>query len=176
MKKILFSIIGLVAVVLLIAAVMPKNFKIEKEITINKPRSEVFSYLKDIKNDVNWNPWMKKDANMKVEYKGKEGEVGFVQSWSSENKEVGVGEAEIVGITDDSKIDMVLRFKEPMQAINQASFTTESVGGGDQTRVIWTMTGRTNFPFNLVCFFMQKQVNQEFINGLNNLKEIVEKK
>ena len=50
MKKILIAIVSLVVVLLLVAAVLPKDFKIESSIVINKPVSQVFAYLKLMKN------------------------------------------------------------------------------------------------------------------------------
>lgn len=172
MKKILLSILGVVALLLIIAALMPKDFKIEKEIVINKPKAEVFNYLQYAKNSESWCPWAKKDPNMTHEYKGQDGTVGFISSWSG-NKEVGVGEQEITNIVPNEKIESELRFTEPMKATHKAYLITESVSE-TETKVIWGMTGRTEFPFNLVCFFMQKQVQKEFSNGLNSLKEILE--
>jgi len=172
MKKIFLVLSSVIAAILIVAAFMSKDFKIEKEIVIKQSKPQVFHYLKMIKNENSWNPWIKKDPNIVQNYKGEDGNVGFVASWSG-NREVGVGEVEIISIIPDEKIDMELRFAKPMKAINKASYKVESVGE-KETKVTWTMTGRTEFPLNLICHFMQKNVNQEFENGLNNLKEILE--
>ncbi len=172
MKKILLSILGVLAVILLIAAILPKDFKIEKEVIINKPKAEVFNYLKYTKNSHIWSPWEKKDPNITHEYKGEDATLGFVDSWSG-NNEVGVGEQETTAIVADERIDFELRFIKPMKAVNKAYFITEAVSE-NETKVIWGMTGRTEFPFNIICHFMQGKVKQEFANGLNNLKEILE--
>jgi uncharacterized protein YndB with AHSA1/START domain len=173
MKKLLTILAVLVVAVLIVAAVLPKDFKIEKEITINKPVSEVFNYLKISQNANNWNPWIKKDPNLTQEYKGVDGTVGHISSWSSKNREVGVGEEEITNIIDNQKIEFEIRFKEPMTATNKGSFVTESVGE-NQTKVVWSMTGRTPFPFNLMCFFMRGKVADEFAKGLEDLKNVLE--
>ncbi len=172
MKKILLALLGLVVLVLAIAAFMPKDFKIEKEIVINKSKPHVFYYLRMLQNEKAWNPWIKKDPQVVQTYKGEDGSVGFVSSWSG-NSDVGVGEAEITGIVPDERIDMELRFQKPMKATHKASYVVESVGE-KETKVTWTMVGRTEFPMNLICHFMQKQVNKEFENGLKNLKEVLE--
>lgn len=174
MKKLLLSTLAVLALLLLVAAALPKDFKIEKDIVINKPASQVFAYLKMTKNENNWNPWIKKDAKIEQNYKGKDGTVGFVVSWSG-NREVGAGEQEITKITDGKRIDLELRFLKPMKSTNQAYYIIDAVGK-NQTRVTWGMVGRTPFPLNLICFFMHNQVKGEFDNGLNNLKMILEKK
>ncbi|MES2677468.1 MAG: SRPBCC family protein [Pseudomonadota bacterium] len=173
MKKLFLIIITIIAAALLVAAALPKDFKIEQEIVINKPRVVVFDYIKMTKTNNSWNPWIKKDPKIALEYKGEEGTVGFVSSWSGNNK-VGVGEEEIVSLIPNEKIDLELRFVKPMKATNKASFTTTAIDE-NQTKVVWTMTGRTAFPANLICFFMQKEVKKDFAEGLNNLKETLEK-
>ena len=95
-KKILLAVAALV--VLLIAAVMilaftvSGDYRVEREVTINRPKSDVFAYAKRLKNQRYWGPWFKRDPAMKQEFKGEDGYIGFVSSWKSENPEVGEGE------------------------------------------------------------------------------------
>lgn len=172
MKKLLLTLISLVILALVAAAILPKDFKTEQSITINKPKAEVFAYLKMMENGQKWEPWSKMDPNMTTELKGVDGTVGAVISWSG-NREVGVGEQEILAITENEKIDFELRFQKPMQATNQAYLITEDAGQ-DQTKVTWGMTGRTPFPFNLICNLMHGKINKDFASGLSNLKAILE--
>lgn len=172
MKKILIGLAALIVVILLIAAVAPKDFKIEKSITINKPKAEVFAYLKMLQNAKNWEPWSKMDPDMKVELKGVDGTVGAISSWSG-NKEVGSGEQEIKNISENEKIDFELRFSEPMKAVNTAYYTTQDAGE-NQTQVTWAMQGKTPYPMNLLCLIMKGKVEKNFEQGLANLKIVLE--
>lgn len=178
MKKILLAIAGVLALLLLVAALMPKDFKIEKEIVINKSQSQVFDYLKMIKNGNEWNPWMKKNPNTDPSgaqtFKGQDGAVGFINSWSSKNREIGVGEEEIIAIVPNEKIELELRLVEPIKATHKISFTTQTVAE-NQTKVTWTMTGSTPFPTNIIYFFTQKEVGKNFVTGLDDLKAVLEK-
>ena len=61
-----------------------------------------------VKDHDAWSPWMRKDPSIVKQYRGTDGTVGFVQSWSG-NKEVGVGEQEIKNISEGSRIDYELR-------------------------------------------------------------------
>jgi len=172
MKKFLLILASLIVVALAVAAILPKDFKIEQSIIVNKPKAEVFAYLKMIKNGQKWEPWAKMDPEMKTEFKGNDGEIGAIAAWSG-NSEVGVGEQEIVAIAKNEKIDFELRFQKPMQATNKAYLITEETGK-NQTKVTWGMIGRTPFPFNLICNLMHGKVNKDFAKGLSNLKEILE--
>ena len=175
MKKILIVLFVLVGLVVVVGLVAPKDFHVEREVIINKPKDVVFFQLKYVKNHNQWSPWVKKDPNIVQEYKGTDGTVGFISSWSG-NDQVGVGEQEITRIVEGEKIEFELRFKKPMEDTSQAYLITESVGE-NQTKVRWGMTGKSPFPGNVVCLLMnmKDKIGQEFQNGLNDLKSILEK-
>ena len=172
MKKAFLTLICLITLILLSAAFMPKDFTIEENIIIDTPKSKVFSYLKMIENENQWSPWIKRDPNIVREIKGEDGAVGAVASWSG-NDQVGVGEEEITNISFDQRIDLELRFIKPMKTTNKVYFITEDINN-NQTKLTWGMTGRTEFPLNFVCFFMQKQVHKDFAKGLSDVREILE--
>ncbi|MES2961687.1 MAG: SRPBCC family protein [Pseudomonadota bacterium] len=172
MKKLLIILCALVAVILIAAAIAPKDFIIERSVVIHKPRLEVFDYLKMMENGKNWQPWSKKDPNMDEEITGVDGTPGAVQSWSG-NSEVGVGQQEILKMTKGERIDFELRFQKPMHVTNQAYFITETVDG-NSTRVVWGMMGRTPYPLNLACLMMHGKVEKDFTAGLEKLKMILE--
>lgn len=175
MKKILMALGILIGLILLIGLALPKDFHIEREVVINKPKSVVFDYMKQLKKQDNWSPWAKMDPGMSKSYKGEDGTVGFTSSWSGNNK-VGEGEQEIKNIVEGERIDTELRFKKPMANTNTAYFITESVGP-HQTKVRWGMNGKSPYPFNIVCFIfnMKKKVGENFEEGLESLKAVLEK-
>lgn len=175
MKKILAAVLGLAAIVLIAGMIVPADFRVEREIVINKPNDFVFNQLKLLKNHNQWSPWAKKDPNMTMQYDGIDGTVGFVTAWSG-NKEVGIGQQRIMFIEEGKKIETELYFKEPMEDTCRAYFMTESTAD-NQTRVRWGMTGNTPFPGNLICLLMnmQDKLGKDFEEGLNNLKVVLEK-
>lgn len=174
MKTLFLILVAIIASALLVAAVLPKDFKIEQEIVINKPRVVVFDYLKMTKTNKGWNPFSTKDPKVVAEYKGEEGTVGFTSAWSSNNSQVGVGEQEITSMIPNERIDLELRLTKPMKKTSQVYFTTTAIDE-NQSKVTWVMTGRNAFPVNLICFFTQKETKKDFAEGLKNLKEALEK-
>jgi len=164
----------IIAIIIILAAAAPKTYDVQRSIIINKSRPEVFTYLKSIKNQDHWSPWKKKDPDMKQEFTGEDGTVGFVSRWEG-NKEVGIGEQEILKITENERIDSELRFYKPWQSISQAFLTTEDAGNG-LTKVIWGFSGKNKFPFSIFMLFfsMDKTVGKDFDEGLNDLKKILE--
>ena len=178
-KKILLTVAALIvlliaAVVILAFAVSP-DYKVEREITIERPKSDVFDYVKNLKNQDTWGPWTKKDPAIQQEFRGNDGYVGFVSAWKSDNTEVGEGEQEIKNVTDGSRLDTEIRFKKPFQSTSQAFITTEATGS-NTTRVRWGFTGSMPRPMNLFMLVidMDKEVGKDFDEGLSNLKRILE--
>jgi hypothetical protein len=175
-KRILFVILGFIVVVLIAGLFMRKDYGVSKEVVINKPNAEVFAYVKLIKNQDNFSTWQKADPNMKKDYKGTDGTVGFVAMWDSQNKDVGKGEQEIKAITEGSRIDMELRFIKPFEATDNAYMTTEVVSE-NQTKVTWGFKGRMAYPMNLMLAVMNMEdmLGEQLGTGLNNLKAELEK-
>src|SRR5690348_10023775 len=94
-KKILLGIVAIIVLLLIIAIFLKKEYTVERSITINKPKQQIFDYVKLLKNQDNFSAWAKLDPNMKKEYHGTDGTVGFVSAWDSDKKDVGKGEQEI---------------------------------------------------------------------------------
>jgi hypothetical protein len=107
------GVFSLVLLLLIIAAFVKRKYSVVLEISINKTKSEVFNYLKFLKNQDNFSKWATMDPNMKQEYRGTDGTVGFVSAWESEDRNVGKGEQEIRKIVDGERIDFELRFIKP---------------------------------------------------------------
>lgn len=176
LKNIILFFLAIIVLLLVAGLFVKKDYAVEREIVINKPEAEVFDYIKHIKNQDHYSVWNQKDPAMKKEYRGNDGEVGFVYAWESTNGEVGKGEQEIVRIVDGDRVDMKLRFKEPFEADDDAYMTTESVSE-NQTKVKWGFKGSINYPMNLMLLFMDmdKELGDALNTGLKDMKGILEK-
>lgn len=177
LKKIGLTIIaGVVILIVGLGIVAPRHFRIEKQLVIDRPSHIVFEKLKTIKTHVDWNPWTKKDRNIKFDYKGVDGTVGFIAAWKG-NNDVGEGEQEIKNIIEGKRIDLELRFKKPMEATNQSYFIVEPMYE-QQTNVKWGMIGKLSFPGNVIYMLanVPKKLGYDFDEGLRVFKAILEKK
>jgi len=175
--KIALALIAiLVSVTLVAAAILPSNYALKREVVISKNKTEVFNYLKHIKNMDNFSIWAKIDPNMKKSYQGTDGQIGFIAAWESNHEKVGKGEQEILKITQDERIDTELRFFEPFQATDKAYFITESISQ-NKTKVTWGFNGNIPYPWNLMLLTMdmEKELGIPLSDGLSNLKSLLEK-
>jgi len=175
-KYILIALAVLIAIPLVVALFTKKQYAVVREITIDKPKQEVFDYIKYLKNQNNYSKWATMDPDMKKTYRGTDGTVGFVSAWESKKDDVGVGEQEIKKITEGERIDWELRFKVPFEATENAYMTTEAVTE-TQTLVKWGFDGHMAYPMNLMLLFMdfEKMIGGDLETGLKNLKGVLEK-
>lgn len=172
-KKILLFIAAFIALLFIVPLFMSKDYTVEKSITINKPKTEVFNYIRSLKNQDNFSKWASMDANMKKTFTGTDSTVGFISAWEG-NDDVGKGEQEIKKITEGQRIDFELRFEKPMKDVAQAYMTTDSTAP-NQTLVKWGINGHMAYPMNIMGLFMNKMLGGDFEVGLANLKALQEK-
>ncbi|MBC7390799.1 MAG: SRPBCC family protein, partial [Opitutaceae bacterium] len=167
---------GIIVLALIIALFVSKEFNVVREVIINKPKTEVFGYIKLLKNQDNFSVWAQADPAMKKEFKGTDGNVGAVSYWDSEKKEVGKGEQEIINISEGDRIEYELRFKKPFETTNSAFMSTDEVDPS-QTKVRWGFKGNMIYPMNLMLLFMDmdKIIGKDLSQGLTNLKSVLEK-
>ncbi|OIQ28301.1 MAG: polyketide cyclase [Bacteroidetes bacterium MedPE-SWsnd-G2] len=174
METFLYICLALIVFIGLLTLVLPKTYIVKRSVTIKKPIEEVFDYLKMIKNQDLWSPWKQKDPNMKQDYVGEDGAIGFIAKWEG-NKEVGQGEQELVGLVENESIQTKLRFFKPWKSESEGFFYLNSTEDG-KTTVEWGFTGVNNPPMNILMLFMnfEKAVGNDFEEGLEKLKSILE--
>ncbi|WP_228466663.1 SRPBCC family protein [Adhaeribacter swui] len=170
--NILTGIVAVVVFLLIAALFVRKQYFIKREITINKPKAEVFGYIKHLKNQENYSKWVRADPNMQKDYRGTDGTVGFVYAWNGNDK-AGEGEQEIKAITEGEKLEVEVRFIRPFASVAQAPFTTEALSP-NQTKVTWGMAGGNPYPFNLMHLFMDGLLGKDLEVSLNALKSVLE--
>ena len=144
-----------------------------REITINRPKTEVYEYLRYLRNQDNFSKWAKMDPNMKKNFSGTDGTIGFVSAWESDK--MGKGEQEIKSLKEGERIDYELRFIKPFPSVSPAYMTTEDAAGN--TKVTWGFEGHMSYPMNILILVMnmEKMLGDDLQTGLSDLKGILEK-
>lgn len=173
---IILIVIGLLIVLPFILAIFAsKETYIEREITVNKPVNEVFNYVKYLRHSEQYNKWVMTDPNMKKEYLGTDATVGFVYKWDSQNKQVGQGEQEIIGITENKKIDYELRFIRPFPNTAYGYMMTEPAGNATKVKYIFRGPGKYMMRVMQIMLNIKKMLARDMDTTLTNLKNILEK-
>lgn len=171
MKKVLYVILGLIVLYIVLALFGPKQIKVERQVSINKPAAAVKEKLGDFRffHD-NWSPWTEKDPAMKTTYQGNPGEIGHHYSWSG-NKDVGSGEMELVAYSGDT-IMQKLSFEG--QGDSKAYFILKD--NNASTDVTWGMMFDVGFMGRPIMLFMNmdKMLGEDYEKGLSKLKTELE--
>lgn len=169
LKKILIILLIIIAIPLIVALFVPKQFANEGQVVINKPKQEVFNYIKYVKNQDNFGVWQLSDPNMTTTEEGEDGTVGFKYSWDSEK--LGKGAQVITNIVEGERIESDMYFYDFDDTPSQAYFVLEEQSP-NQTLVKWGISGETPYPWNLMSLL--HNMDNDFNEGLANLKEILE--
>jgi len=174
MLTIVYVVAAIIVVILILAAMRPDTFRIERKITIKAAPEKVYGLIDDFHHWAAWSPWEKLDPAMNRSFSGAGSGKGAGYAWQG-NKKVGRGSMEILESSSPAKIIIKLDFFEPFEAHNTAQF--DLAHSGDETAVTWAMFGPSPFMMKIMHLFMNmdKMVGKDFEEGLNNLKMNAEK-
>ena len=170
---ILLVVVGIIALLLIIALFIRREHYVKREIIINAPRQQVFDYVRLLKNQDEFNKHAMAGPDRQREYKGTDGTVGFIYAWSG-NKKAGEGEKEIKNIIEGKRVETEIRFVKPMAATAYIIMETESLSD-DQTKVSWSNAGTLKYPINIMIPMMEKMLPKDMDSSLSTLKNILEK-
>jgi hypothetical protein len=152
----------------------PDDFSVQREISINAPASDIFTWINNVRRFNMWNPWATLDPDASMTYNGTDEGPGASYSWVG--RKTGHGSMTLLDQSPPSDVNYSLDFVKPFKASNRANFhLTEGPG---PTVVVWTMTGKNGFTNKLLQTFMSMDhmVGKEFEKGLASLKTKVEQK
>lgn len=168
------ALVAVIAVILILAAMRPDTFRIERRITIQAAPEKVYALLDDFHHWASWSPWEKLDPAMNRSFSGTASGKGAGYAWQG-NKKVGKGSMEILESQPGARLVIKLDFFEPFEAHNMARFDLVPQAG--ETAVTWAMFGPSPFMMKIMHLFMNMDtmVGKDFEDGLNNLKANAEK-
>ncbi len=172
---IVLILVGIIALILVIAAFQKNEYTITRSITINKSAIDIYSFIKLLKNSEQYNKWVMADPNMKKDYSGTDGTIGFIYRWDSTMQQVGKGAQEIIRLEEGRYVGYEIRFIKPMPGTSYANISL--TGSGNQTNVTWEFNSEMNFIMKVMHLFFnfEKILGNDLQQSLQNLKNILEK-
>jgi len=175
-KTILIGLAVLAAIVLgfcVVAALQPDELHVERSALISAPPAVVFAQVNDLHKWQEFSPWAKRDPAAKNTFEGPPAGTGAVFAWAG-NAEVGEGRMTIVESRPNELVRFRLDFRKPFAGTNDVEFTF--IPQGDQTQVVWTMTGENDFVAKAIGLVMNMDamIGGDFEQGLADLKKVSE--
>jgi hypothetical protein len=163
----------IIAALLIVVAIQPSEFRVERTATIGAPADAVFAQVNDLRKWDPWSPWAKLDPNAKITFDGPEAGQGAAMGWSGNDK-VGEGRMTIVESHANDDIKIKVEFVKPFEGSMGSEFGFKP--NGDKTDVTWTMSGHQNFVQKAFCLIMngKKMMGDDIEKGLAQLKAVAE--
>lgn len=163
--------VSFIALLLIVAAFLPKRFNIEKTIVIHCPADNVMNNVGDLHHYRDWNPWQQMDQSAKTTITGEPNTKGHRYSW--EGRKVGIGSLTLLSL-DSKHIHFELEFIKPFASKAKDNWLFEHWGNED-TKVTWQNSGELPWPIaRLMGPMLNKSLNKQFEQGLANLKKMCE--
>lgn len=172
-KKILIGLAVLIVIFVVVVALQPSEFHIERSVVISAPAGDVFPHTNDLKRMQVWSPWKELDPNAQYTFPEPSAGVGATMSWAG-NGQAGEGRQTIVESRANERVGIKLEFIKPFESICWTAFDLNPEG--NQTKVTWSMSGTNGFISKAFCLVMSqdKMIGEPFEKGLASLKATVE--
>ena len=163
-------------IIIVLGVYLKKEYQIVREIMIEKPKHEIFDYIKFLKNQNDYSYYNRKDPEALKSYTGTDGEVGFKYRWSSKIKSIGNGTQTISRIIEGEEICCDIQFTKPLPLKSVAVISIKEISPA-QAQVTWKFSSLYKFPLNIIIFFadLEKLIGTDIASSLVTLKENLEK-
>jgi uncharacterized protein YndB with AHSA1/START domain len=173
LKKILLVLLAIIAVFLVVVALQPSEFEVERTATMAAPQATVFEQVNDFHKWEAWSPWAKLDREAKITFEGPPSGDGTIMTWDGNNK-VGQGKMTLTQSQPSDLVKIRVDFVKPFEGSNESTFAFKP--DGDKTAVTWTVSGHHNFIGKAFCLVMngKKMMAAAMDQGLATMKSVVE--
>ncbi|UXI69379.1 SRPBCC family protein [Tahibacter amnicola] len=180
LMRFLTGVLLLVLVAVAAAFLLPDRARVEREITVRRPPSQLYVLLSSFRRFNEWSPWYARDPSASYVLSGPDAGVGAKLSWTSERRDVGSGSQVIRALEPGRAIDIALELGDDIRPA--VRFVLEP--DGPDTRVRWTfdldlpLTVDARFPRQVVGRYMglvmDRMVGADYETGLARLKALAE--
>lgn len=172
LKGIFFIIVGIIALLFIVALFLPSQYTVTRKIEVNKPIGEVYGYIADFNNFHSWNPWTPLEPNHMYTVNGDSGQIGQKYYW--EGEVIGKGEMIFTELKQYEKIASEINFLAPQTASGIVNWNFN--GTENTTNVSWSLTGPSDYPLGRYYgLMMDGFLGPSFEEGLKSLKTNCEK-
>src|SRR6266404_5298805 len=134
LKKILLSLLALIALLLVIAVFLPSKYHVQRRIVIQAKPDAIFPWLNDPRKWQDWTAWTKeRDPTLTFSYEGPPEGSGAISKW--DGKKTGSGMMTITESDPRTGVKYDLSFEHgKYKSVGGLTFETE----GAATYVIWS--------------------------------------
>jgi len=169
-QKILYGVIGFVALLIVIGFALPRTHRVEVSTEIDAHQATVFALVNDFRRFALWAPWADADPNARFIYSGAGRGEGATVTW--DGAIIGSGVQTIVDSQPYEFVGIVMSPGEP----GEAKTWFRLAPGTGTTIVHWGF--ETDYGMNIVGRYFASMlgsvVARDYQAGLKSLKELAE--
>lgn len=175
LKRLAVGLVLLIAAAAVVVWLQPDDYRLTRSTVIAAPAETVFAKVNDLRRWDDWSPWAKLDPSAKITFEGPQAGVGASFKWDGNDK-VGAGTMTITESKPNERVATRTDFVKPFEGSSRTDFIFSPAG--NQTNVIWTMSGTHNFISKAICLVMnmEKMLGPDVERGLVQLKQVSEGK
>ena len=175
LKRLAVGLVLLIAAAAVVVWLQPDDYRLTRSTVIAAPAETVFAKVNDLRRWDDWSPWAKLDPSAKITFEGPQAGVGASFKWDGNDK-VGAGIMTITESKPNERVATRTDFVKPFEGSSRTDFIFSPAG--NQTNVIWTMSGTHNFISKAICLVMnmEKMLGPDVERGLVQLKQVSEGK
>ncbi len=170
LARVLTVLFSLAAVLVTIGFFLPRDYRIESQVTINAPPETVFPMINSLPNWQAWSTWNEeKVESLKIEYGEKKSGEGAVQTWTDAR---GSGKLWITHSDFPSVITYQMTFGDFPEQSSRMELTPVPQG----TELRWSSEGRLpSGPFyGYGALLFPRQMKHQYDLSLKQLKAVSE--
>src|ERR1043166_7262753 len=175
LKRLAVGLVLLIAAFAVVVWLQPDDYRLTRSTVIAAPAANVFAQANDLSRWDNWSPWAKLDPNAKITFSGPKDGVGAPFKGDGNDK-AGAGTMTIIESRPNERVATRTDFVKPFEGTSRTDFIFSRAG--DQTNVIWTMSGTHGFVSKAICLVMsmENMLGPDVERGLVQLKQAAEAK
>ncbi|MBL8914216.1 MAG: SRPBCC family protein [Archangium sp.] len=169
-KKLSIAVIAVVVLGALVAAALPREWKVSRSIVIAAPAAKIHPLIVDLKRWQDWSPWTRSlDPQLRNIYEGPADGVGAKWAWLGPK----MGRGTITIVEEDAATGIALEERIESDDVN-AHARIAYAAEGDGTRVTWTDEGTLPPMSGLFRGSVETELGAHFDAGLAKLKQLAE--
>lgn len=170
-----YLIIGLITFVAFLHAWAGKEYDLNRTVVINRPKAEVYAYIRKLQKQPLWMPWFLNDPRCIIKFRGQDGKVGAASYWRGTNRVEGI--QKITKVKEGKVLEIQLIFIKPYKSMSKLYMAVKEVDQ-KRTKLVWGVKGYHEFPASVFMLFygFDRAFGKSFDAGLLNLKTVLERK
>ncbi|CAN5284690.1 hypothetical protein BH23BAC2_BH23BAC2_13120 [soil metagenome] len=176
MTLIFYIFIAIITFFAFLHAWAKKEFEISRTVVINRPKEEVYNFVRQLKKEHLWMPWFKNGFKGELKYKGEDGKMDALLYWKG-HRYFYEGTQKIIKLNQGKIMETRFLVVKPF-TLALLEYKGLKELDDNKTKIVWGVKGNLAFPLSVMALLhpVDKAYGNYLEEGLKNIKSILEVK